>query len=627
MTDSPDAKQPRGALASQLEILVPDVDQTPSAATSFLVGLSGRLAGKLFRVSEGEFVLGRASDALVAMEEKAVSHRHAKLIMRAGRCVVVDLGSTNGTYVNNVRISGPVDLRAGDVVRVGHTNLGYLTEADDEQQHTRALARVSGGLADTGALHHAGALHHSVALATSTEAAEPSGLDAALDKLALAVRFVGTYWKGMLLGCTLSALVAASTIFVKPPLARAEFLISLRHQGAETTQSRFTAPEAEYFRYPEVNFTSPDLVRSTMTSLELPTEPGVLVTLMARSLSLQSELHGGGVYRGTLSHADVELAETFLAAHLQNYLEAEISKALRVLSSEVDLLRKQYEDNETKLRATEKRLMEFKEAHLAGLPEHATAQLDARASLQARSLELRAALDRYTQELGLLKKQQASGDLFVASKVERSQAHSAALTTARHNLAAARGRGLTDSHPEVERLIKEERALAALEQGAIRSETTDTEVRANRENAALQTRIGQLEVLANSSRTELGLVSGRLAEIDKVAAMMPGVEAEFAELSRAVNASQNLHQHLFEQLKAKELKLDFERASVAGRYELLEPLRAEPSNPAQTALKRALVGSVLGLGLATAASLLHLLAGYARRRQHASAPAAALLPR
>jgi hypothetical protein len=620
MTDSPDAKPVRGALASQLEILVPDVDQVTSSGTSFLVGLTGRLAGKLFRVFEGEFVLGRASDALVTIEEKAASHRHAKLIMRAGRCVVVDLGSTNGTYVNGVRISSPVELRAGDVVRVGHTNLGYLTEADDEQQHTRALARVSNGLADTGALHHA------VALAPSAEAAEPNGLDAALDKLALAARFVRSYWKGMLLGGTLSALVAASTIFVKPPLARAEFLISLRHQGTETPQSRFTAPEAEYFRYPEANFTSPELVRSTMTSLELPTEPGVLVTLMARSLSFQSELPTGGVYRGSLSHADVDLAETFLAAHLQNYLEAEISKALRVLSSEVDLLRKQYEDNEAKLRATEKRLMEFKESHLAGLPEHATSQLEARADLQARSLELRAALDRYTQELGLLRKQQASGDLFVASKVERSQAHSAALTAARHNLAAARGRGLTDSHPEVERLIKEERALAALEQKTIQSDVSDTEVRANRENAALQTRIGQLEVLANSARTELGLVSGRLAEIDKVAAMMPGVEAEFAELSRAVNASQNLHQHLFEQLKAKELKLDFERASVAGRYELLEPLRAEPSNPAQTALKRALMGAALGIALATAASLLHLLVGYARRRQSAPS-AAALLPR
>lgn len=626
MTTSEDGtdKKPRGELASQLDALVADLD-TPEA-TAFLVGLSGRHAGKLFRVKEGESILGRSSSALVTFDEKAVSQKHAQLVLRAGQCVLVDLGSTNGTYVNDVRLTQPVELHAGDVIRLGKSALGFLTDAEDQEQHTRALARIPiSNLVPSGSGGYAAAQRSAIVAAGSgaVPAAAVNPLDNILDKLALGVGFLKTYWRGVVLGSALGALLGASTIFTRPPMATAEFIIALTHQQADEQQGgqRFVANSASYFRHPQANFVNIALVSSTLKLLDMPAAAAAPFTAQLKFDMLEE-----GVYRGEFVNADAVQAERFLAAHLQNYLEEEITKSIKVLGSEVALLRKQYQDNERVLRETEAKLKTFKETHLQGLPENAVGQLASRAELQTRAVELQASVDRYAKELALSQKLHAQEDAIVATRVDRSQSHSTALATIRQKLATLRSRGLTDAHPEVDALLKEERSVAALEQKAVSAETTEIERRANREYSTQQSRIGELDVLLSSSKTELGLVSGRLAEIDKISSMMPAVEAEFAELSRTLSTSQNLHTHLYEQLKAKELKLEFDRASVAGRYELLEPLTVQGVAPAQTALKRAGAGAGAGLALGVVGGLFHLLVLYARRRSRGTEQTALLGP-
>jgi hypothetical protein len=69
-----------------------------------------------------EVVLGRANDMLRTDAE--VSERHAAVRSAAGELTVEDLGSSNGTFVNDARIEGVTPLRLGDVLRVGRTSLG-----------------------------------------------------------------------------------------------------------------------------------------------------------------------------------------------------------------------------------------------------------------------------------------------------------------------------------------------------------------------------------------------------------------------------------------------------------------------------------------------------------------------
>lgn len=65
--------------------------------------------------------LGRRTDAAPVLDDVYVSDEHAELRIDANGWNVRDLGSTNGTYVNSVRITGPTVLAVGDTLRIGKT--------------------------------------------------------------------------------------------------------------------------------------------------------------------------------------------------------------------------------------------------------------------------------------------------------------------------------------------------------------------------------------------------------------------------------------------------------------------------------------------------------------------------
>jgi FHA domain len=93
-------------------------------ADSSLVIHEGSAAGSEHPV-DGELILGReAGSADLVLDDPGVSRRHARVLPENGGVIVEDLGSSNGTYVNGQRITGPVELGAGDEVQLGATVLG-----------------------------------------------------------------------------------------------------------------------------------------------------------------------------------------------------------------------------------------------------------------------------------------------------------------------------------------------------------------------------------------------------------------------------------------------------------------------------------------------------------------------
>jgi hypothetical protein len=89
-----------------------------------LVIHEGARAGSQHPV-EGELILGRdQGTADLVIEDPGVSRRHARVFPENGALIVEDLGSSNGTYVNGARISGPVEVAAGDEVQLGDTVIG-----------------------------------------------------------------------------------------------------------------------------------------------------------------------------------------------------------------------------------------------------------------------------------------------------------------------------------------------------------------------------------------------------------------------------------------------------------------------------------------------------------------------
>lgn len=80
--------------------------------------------GRTFELTADEMTVGRAPGCHVALtDDSYVSQLHARLFARDGRWFVEDLGSTNGTYLNRKKVTGPVALRRGDRLQVGRTVL------------------------------------------------------------------------------------------------------------------------------------------------------------------------------------------------------------------------------------------------------------------------------------------------------------------------------------------------------------------------------------------------------------------------------------------------------------------------------------------------------------------------
>lgn len=89
-----------------------------------LVVVKGTHRGESVRIADGPITIGRAKTAQLALhEDTKVSHVHARLTPFEGdRYILEDLGSTNGTFVNDERIE-QIPLRSGDLVRIGRSLL------------------------------------------------------------------------------------------------------------------------------------------------------------------------------------------------------------------------------------------------------------------------------------------------------------------------------------------------------------------------------------------------------------------------------------------------------------------------------------------------------------------------
>jgi hypothetical protein len=83
-------------------------------------------AGEQYTLDSSALTIGRGGQNSVSIEgDEFASARHVRVEPRRDGVWVSDLGSTNGTFVNGVRIDRPRKLRPGDVVRAGETELRF----------------------------------------------------------------------------------------------------------------------------------------------------------------------------------------------------------------------------------------------------------------------------------------------------------------------------------------------------------------------------------------------------------------------------------------------------------------------------------------------------------------------
>lgn len=94
-----------------------DANQTAAR----LVVEQGPEPGQTFPLSTAPQTIGRSANNAIVINDAEISRRHAQLTPQGGSFVIEDLGSTNGTFVNGVRLNRPAMLKHGDSVEFGDT--------------------------------------------------------------------------------------------------------------------------------------------------------------------------------------------------------------------------------------------------------------------------------------------------------------------------------------------------------------------------------------------------------------------------------------------------------------------------------------------------------------------------
>jgi pSer/pThr/pTyr-binding forkhead associated (FHA) protein len=113
-----------------------------------LILRSGKRAGKRIPLPGAEVVIGRDEGCHIRLTSPDVSRRHCMLRCNGDEVVAADLGSRNGTHVNDVPIKGPTPLRPGDRLRVGP----FLFQVPGGGEEGSSDADISGWLTEEGTL-------------------------------------------------------------------------------------------------------------------------------------------------------------------------------------------------------------------------------------------------------------------------------------------------------------------------------------------------------------------------------------------------------------------------------------------------------------------------------------------
>jgi two-component system, cell cycle response regulator len=110
--------------------------ETPIAAPSgkrdraYLVVLAGASVGEMYKVEGDKTIIGRGQKAQIRLFDDGISREHAQILIEGGRIILQDLGSTNGTFCNGLKVDRR-ELVDGDKILVGSTTILKFTYHDN----------------------------------------------------------------------------------------------------------------------------------------------------------------------------------------------------------------------------------------------------------------------------------------------------------------------------------------------------------------------------------------------------------------------------------------------------------------------------------------------------------------
>lgn len=102
---------------------------------------SGPNPGTVYALDGDQITIGRDSSNEIPVNDAEVSRRHARLTFQGGKYVLEDMGSTNGTFVNGQRLTGPRVLKTGEVISLGEKIVFVYESVDSDPGATMVSPR------------------------------------------------------------------------------------------------------------------------------------------------------------------------------------------------------------------------------------------------------------------------------------------------------------------------------------------------------------------------------------------------------------------------------------------------------------------------------------------------------
>jgi pSer/pThr/pTyr-binding forkhead associated (FHA) protein len=111
------------AAAGAVPAPAPERGRGRRAGPTRLVVTEGPLRGTTLPLGASAVLIGRAPSCTLVLDDDYSSSRHARVFPEQGQWLVEDMGSTNGTFLDDQKVTGPVAVRPGAQIRIGQSVL------------------------------------------------------------------------------------------------------------------------------------------------------------------------------------------------------------------------------------------------------------------------------------------------------------------------------------------------------------------------------------------------------------------------------------------------------------------------------------------------------------------------
>jgi diguanylate cyclase (GGDEF)-like protein len=123
--------------------VISKISERPVNLDAALVVIYGLDLGRKFDLGREETVIGRSSKSDIQIDQESVSRSHAGITNSREGVRIRDLGSTNGTFVNDELVEGQRELRNGDFVKIGRTIFKYIAGGNIEAAYHDEIYRLT----------------------------------------------------------------------------------------------------------------------------------------------------------------------------------------------------------------------------------------------------------------------------------------------------------------------------------------------------------------------------------------------------------------------------------------------------------------------------------------------------